>query len=60
MRVEPVEVLGAVELVAARPLGRGSRPFAGVVPDRVDREPGLLGEFVDSPLRFGHDSGPPG
>ena len=46
---QPVEVLGAVELVAARPLGRRQQALAGVVADGVDGQAGLLGQLVDPP-----------
>jgi hypothetical protein len=49
---EPVEVVGPVELVAARPFRRLEQAFAGVVPDRVDRDAGLVGQLVDAPPGF--------
>ena len=46
---EPVEVLGAVELVPAGAFGRRQQVLAGVVADRVDRHAGPLGQLVDPP-----------
>jgi hypothetical protein len=47
--LEPAEVLGAVQLVPARPLGRGQELLAGVVADRVHRDAAPLGQLVDPP-----------
>ena len=57
---EAVEVLGAVELVPAGPFGRLEQAFAGVVPDGVDGDTGLVGQLVDAPPGFGHVPDPPG
>ena len=55
---EPIEVLGAVELVPAGPLGRGQQLLPGVVADGVDGDAGPLGELVDPP--GGRQNRPPG
>jgi len=45
------EVLGAVELVAARSLRRLEQPFPRVIPDGVDAQSRPLRELVDTPFR---------
>jgi len=48
--LEPFEVLGAVDLGAPDPRGRGEEALALVEADRVDGQARLAGEVVDPPL----------
>ena len=51
---QALEMRRAVELVAAGSLRGGEQALAGVIPDRVDGDAGLVGELVDAPPGFGH------
>ena len=44
---QPVEVVLAVDLGPAGPLGRGEQALALVEADRVDGQPGAPGQLVD-------------
>ena len=58
---QPVEVLRG-RRACAGPTAPGAleQAFAGVVPDRVDRDPGLVGQLVDTPPGLGQFLRSPG
>src|SRR5262249_12720842 len=51
---QPFEVLPAVQLVATRALRGTQKAFPAVIPDGVDGQARLVGQFVDPPPAVSH------